>query len=273
MTTTEDPYDAEALRALAVEAAEGAGSLLLDYARQLADGVDLGIGAKSTATDPVSEADRAAERAIIERLTAARPDDGVLGEEGQGSRSGSSGLTWVIDPLDGTVNFLYGIPLWCVSIACVGPDGPLAGVVTHPPSGETIHAARGGGTRLGDRPVGVRETGEVTEALVATGFTYDRDRRTDWGHTVGQLLGELRDIRRCGAAALDLAWVAAGRFDGYVEFGMQRWDWAAGELLVTEAGGRFSHVSRRLGGEDITGVVAATPAVHDHLRHQLEELS
>ncbi len=271
MTTTEHPDDVDALRTLAVAAAEGAGALLLDYARQLADGVDLGIGSKSTATDPVSEADRAAERAIIERLTAARPDDGILGEEGQGSRPGSSGLTWVIDPLDGTVNFLYGIPLWCVSVACVGPDGPLAGAVAHPPSGEVIHAAYGRGTKLGDRPVHVRDPDEVTRALVATGFAYDRDRRTDWGRTVAELLGEVRDIRRGGAAALDLAWVAAGRFDGYVEFGMQYWDWAAGELLVTEAGGRVSHVTRRLGGEELAGVIAATPSVHDHLQRRLEE--
>jgi len=251
-------------------AATAAGSLLREHARSLAAGADLEVRHKDSVTDPVSMADGAAERAIVERLTAARPEDGILGEEGEGRRLGSTGLTWVIDPLDGTVNFLYGQPNWVVSIAASDADGPVAGAVLQPATGELFHAARGRGAWLGERRLGVTGVEELGLALVATGFSYDPGARSAWGAHVGTLLGEVRDIRRGGAAALDLAWVAAGRLDGYLEFTLHPWDWAAGQLLVTEAGGRVSEVTATLGGKRRDGLVAAGPAVHDRLLAFLE---
>lgn len=257
--------DPDALRSLAIEAAEAAGRVLQAHATALAGGADLDVQHKASATDPVSVADAAAEREIVQRLTAARPDDGILGEEGQGRRPGTSGLTWVIDPLDGTVNFLYGQPTWCVSIAAVQADEPMAGVVLQPSTGELFHAAKGGGAWLGDRRLEVTNVEDPAFALLATGFAYDVRARTDWGREVAELLGRFRDLRRGGSAALDLCWVAAGRVDGYAEFALNPWDWAAGHLLVTEAGGRVTRVSRILGGERREGLVAAGPAVHDAL--------
>lgn len=258
--------DPDHLRALAVEAATAAGALLAQRAAALAAGADLGVRHKDSVTDPVSEADGAAERLVVEHLTAARPEDGILGEEGEGRRTGSTGLTWIIDPLDGTVNFLYGQPTWVVSIAVADADGPVAGVVFQPATGELFHAARGRGAWLGDRRLTVSSVDDLGLALVATGFSYDVRARAAWGAHVGTLLGEVRDIRRGGAAALDLAWVAAGRLDGYLEFTLHPWDWAAGQLLVTEAGGRVSEVTATLAGTRRDGLVAAGPAVHDHLR-------
>lgn len=248
------------LLALAVEVAEEAGRLLVEH-----QGHRLTVETKTTSTDPVSEADRASERLLVDRLLAARPDDAILGEEDAGNRSGTSGIRWVIDPLDGTVNYLYGIPLWCVSVAAEDDRGSVVGVVHHPSSGETFRAARGGGAWLGERRLAVTDVDDPGQALVATGFAYDRSVRSDQGRDAAELVTHVRDLRRGGAAALDLAWVAAGRFDAYLEFGLQRWDWAAGTLLVTEAGGVVSRPERRLGGRDHVGVLAAGPGIHDGL--------
>ena len=264
--------DPESLRVLAVEVGAAAGELLLRFAADLASGADLEVAHKSSATDPVSAADAAAERVIVERLTAALPDDGILGEEGEGQRHGTSGRTWVIDPLDGTVNFLYGQPLWCVSIACVDDDGPLAGALVHPPGSEVFSAARGGGAWLDGRPLAVTRPAGLSRALVATGFSYRPAVREAWGQVVAALLPEVRDIRRGGAAALDLAWVAAGRLDGYVEFALKPWDWAVGRLLVEEAGGRVTEVSHDLGGSSEPGLVAGGCMVHDALLERVEAL-
>lgn len=252
----------EALRELAVRVAEEAGGLLQGYAGRLAE---LTVDTKTSATDPVSEADREAELLIARQLAAARPDDGLLGEEDQASRSGTSGLRWVVDPLDGTVNFLYGLPAWCVSVAVEDEQGPLAGAVHHPASRETFHAARGVGAACGGRPLRASGVTTLERALVATGFGYEATVRADQADDIADLLREVRDLRRCGAAALDLAWTAAGRLDAYIEFGLQPWDWAAGRLLVTEAAGRVSEHERVLGGRAMTGVVAGGPAAHDHL--------
>lgn len=264
--------DPEHLRLLAVEAATAAGALLLGFAADLRSGVDLDVTHKSSATDPVSAADAAAERAIVERLTAALPDDGIRGEEGEGERPSTTGRTWVIDPLDGTVNFLYDQPMWCVSVACVDAEGPIAGAVVQPSSGEVCSAARGGGAWLGDRGLQVTRPEGLSHALVATGFSYRAAPRAAWGRAVAALVPEVRDIRRGGAAALDLAWVAAGRLDGYVEFALQPWDWAAGRLLVEEAGGRVTEVVRDLGGAPERGLVAGAASVHDPLLAHLEVL-
>lgn len=262
-TTSSAAVAADDLRALAVEAATGAGALLLRFAEDLAAGADLGVEHKTSATDPVSAADAAAERAIVTSLLAALPDDGILAEEGQDPRSGRTGRTWIIDPLDGTVNFLYGWPLWCVSVACADADGIVAGAIVQPTSGEVFHAARGAGAWLGERQLRVREVADPAHGLVATGFAYDRAVRTDWGRRVPALLDRFRDLRRGGAAALDLAWVAAGRADVYVEFALQPWDWAAGRLLVLEAGGVVTELEQELGGGPQPGLVAGGRTMHD----------
>lgn len=256
--------DAQALRAIAVDVARAAGELLRGFADRLARGADLGIGTKSSASDPVSEADRAAEQLIADRLREARPDDGLLAEEGS-VHEGTTGLRWVVDPLDGTVNFLYGHPMWAVSVACVDEHGAVAGAVHHPVSGETFHAARGRGARRDGDELACTTVGELSATLVGTGFAYDPAVRADQGRDVADLLTHARDVRRGGSAALDLSWVAAGRLDAYVEGGLSPWDWAAGRLLVTEAGGIVSEHRRTLGGQQRTVLVAGGRAAHDHL--------
>ncbi|MFA9445477.1 inositol monophosphatase family protein [Egicoccus sp. AB-alg6-2] len=258
-----DHPDLAALLDLAVDTARAAGDALTAFARGHAAGDDLGFSTKSTVTDPVSEADRASERLIADRLAAVRPDDGLLGEEGQAERRGTTGLRWVVDPLDGTVNFLYGIPAWCVSIACEDGRGSLVGVVHDPSRDETFAAVRGGGAHVNGASLHVSDAPALDRTLVATGFAYARNTRRDWAVDVADLLTHVRDLRRGGAAALDLAWTAAGRFDAYLEFGLSSWDWAAGRLLVTEAGGHVSTPTRRLGGETRPGVLAGGRAAHD----------
>lgn len=264
--TTEEP---EQLLDLAASTAERAGSLLLDYA----DRRSLDVETKSSATDPVSEADRAAERLITERLLGARPDDGIVGEEDTDNRPGRSGLTWVVDPLDGTVNYLYGIPAWCVSICCEDDVGALVGVVHDPNCGETFAARRGGGARLNGEPIRVRDVDQLDRALVATGFSYGAEVRSTQGRWAAELLGHARDIRRVGAAALDLAWTAAGRFDGFYEIGLHPWDFAAGMLLVEEAGGAASLRTVVAGDVRSRCVFAGVPAIHDALLSWLAGLT
>ena len=259
-----------ALRDLAVDIAHEAGRLLRGFAVDRAGGADLQIGAKSSLTDPVSEADRASERLIAERLAVARPYDGMLGEEDQAAREGSSGLTWVVDPLDGTVNFLYGLPMWAVSIAVVDSVGSVAGAVYDPSRDEVFHAARGLGAHVDDRPIRCTGVDELGQTLVATGFAYDPDVRADQGRFAAQLLGVVRDLRRGGSAALDLCWVGAGRLDAYIEYGLQPWDWAAGRLIVDEAGGVVSEHQATFGGRSHTGVCAGGRAAHDRLVAWLE---
>ena len=193
------------------------------------------VSAKSTPTDLVSEADIAAERLIRERLAQARPEDGMLGEEGS-SAAGTSGRRWVVDPLDGTVNYLFGIPQWAVSIAVEDHAGALAGVVYDAMRDECWAAARGTGALLDGRPVTASERDDLAHALVATGFGYDAGVREVQAAVVARLLPQVRDIRRIGSAALDLAWTAAGRYDAFYERGVQKWDIAAGELICREAG-------------------------------------
>jgi myo-inositol-1(or 4)-monophosphatase len=217
---------------IAIEAAHaGAEVLVPRFGRELA------LAAKSTPTDLVSEADLASERAIRAVLAARRPDDGVLGEEGTGDLAGSTGLRWVVDPLDGTIDYLYGIPQWCVSVAVEDAEGGVAGVVLDPLRGEQWTAQRGEGAFLNG--VALELPGEVApleRALIATGFGYDAAVREAQAALLARLLPAVRDIRRAGAAALDLVWTAAGRHDAYYEFGVKHWDWAAGALICREAG-------------------------------------
>jgi myo-inositol-1(or 4)-monophosphatase len=263
------------LRRLAIDTAQHAGEVLGRAAMRLAAGDDLGVSTKSSVTDPVSEADRSAERLIASRLLEARPDDGLVGEEEQDPQESTSGLTWIVDPLDGTVNFLYGAPTWSVSIACVDDRGGLVGVVHDPTRGETFHAVRGGGAWLrgpdgDDRRLRCTAASDLGATLVATGFAYDPAVRAEQAQDLLMLLPRIRDVRRGGSAALDLCWCAAGRVDATLEFGLSPWDWAAGALMVLEAGGRVSHPRRTYVGREIAGVLAGGHAAHDHLAGWLE---
>jgi myo-inositol-1(or 4)-monophosphatase len=239
--------EAEALLEVAVEAARMAGALL---AERLDRGAERNVSAKSTPTDLVSEADLAAERAIRELLRGRRPRDGFLGEEGDGEEAGSSGLSWVVDPLDGTVNFLFGIPQWCVSVAVRDGDGTIAGAVYDPNRDELFTASRDGSAILIGRagkleltgptrggPGGEPATGDpLATAMVATGLAYDARVRGAQARVLARLAPRVRDIRRFGSAALDLAWTAAGRFDAYFERSLKPWDIAAGALVCERAG-------------------------------------
>jgi myo-inositol-1(or 4)-monophosphatase len=209
----------------------------------------------------VSDADRLAEEAIAALIRRERPTDGLLGEEGAAT-GGTSGRRWVVDPLDGTTNYLYGFPVWAVSVAVEDADGALAGVVLDPSRGELFGAARGGGATLNGEPIGVREGTPLERSLIATGFAYDPDRRAEQARVLRHVLPRVRDVRRGGAAALDLAWVAAGRVDGYYERGLKPWDWAAGRLLVAEAGGAVAS----LPGPPEGLAAAAPPLLDDLLR-------
>ena len=201
----------------------------------------------------VSAADRDAEELIQRLLREARPDDGLLGEEGARAR-GQSGRRWIVDPLDGTTNFLYRFPAWAVSIALEDADGMAVGVVFDPARDEVFSAVRGDGAFVNDEQLLVRDSPGLETALVATGFGYDADRRALQGRVVASLLPQVRDIRRAGAAALDIVWVAAGRLDAYYERGVNLWDWAAARLIAEEAGIRVADLER-----DPHGLAAAHP--------------
>lgn len=273
--TTPDPAGADgpgrgvhALLELAMDVARDAGQVLLLHRDRVLD-----VATKTSATDPVTQADHASEELIARRLLSARPDDGLLGEEDADNRTGRSGIRWVVDPLDATVNFTYRLPHWCVSIAAEDDDGPLVGVVHDPVRDELFAASRGGGALLDGHRIHVSDVTGLDRTLVATGFAYDPAVRADQGKDAADLLGRVRDLRRAGSAALDLAYVAAGRVDAYVEFGLQSWDWAAGRLLVTEAGGRVTTHERTLGGAPRSGIVAGGPTAHDAVSTWVRERS
>jgi myo-inositol-1(or 4)-monophosphatase len=221
---------------------------------------------KSSPTDVVTAADLASERVIRDRVLAARPDDGFLGEEGD-DVAGTTGVVWIADPIDGTVNFLYGIPQFAVSIAAQVDGSVAAGVVHNPVSGETFTATRGGGAYLDGRRLSGSSCTDVADALVGTGFGYRAEDRAIQGVQVGRLLPAVRDIRRIGSAALDLCFVAAGRYDAYVESGLNPWDFAAGALVVEEAGGRVEGLHGEPAGERLVVAASAAlfPAFHDLL--------
>jgi myo-inositol-1(or 4)-monophosphatase len=249
---------ADALLELAVSAAHAAGELLL----RRFGGPPSGVDAKSSATDMVSDADRDAERLIRGLIAAARPQDGLLGEEGA-DIAGESGLLWVVDPLHGTTNNLYGLPIWSVSVACEDASGGVVGVVFDPCRDELFAAERGRGATLNGRPVKASQGDDLSRALIGTGFSYEPEMRGRQARVLAELLSQVRDIRRGGSAAIDLAWVACGRLDGYYELGTRHWDRAAGMLLVSEADGVVTPLDRRdEGGE---GALAAGRALHPAL--------
>jgi myo-inositol-1(or 4)-monophosphatase len=247
---------------VATDAARRAGALLLERFR----GPAKGVGTKSSPTDPVSDADRASEELILGILAQRRPNDGVVGEEG-GGRAGSSGLEWVVDPLDGTVNFLYRIPLWAVSIAARDERGTFVGVVYDPVRDEMFQAERGRGALLNDRSIHVSDESDIAKALIGTGFAYQAEARAAQAKVLQRLLPKVRDIRRAGSAATDLATVACGRYDGFYESHLEEWDRAAGVLLVEEAGGRVEDIPPPIPAIK-GGVMATNPALFDAL-HEL----
>ena len=203
--------------------------------RRRAGGVDVSA-TKSTVTDLVTEVDCWAEERIVARILDARPDDAVLAEEGAGV-AGTSGVRWLVDPIDGTTNFVYGHPGFSVSIGVEVDNRPVAGVVVDPLLGDEFCAAHGQGATRNGRPVRVSSVSEPAAALVATGFAYDSERRRLQAEALVTILPRVRDVRRVGGAALDLASVSCGRVDAYFEWGLSPWDCSAGSVLVTEAGG------------------------------------
>jgi myo-inositol-1(or 4)-monophosphatase len=238
------------------------------------EGVEV-ADSKSSPVDIVTEADRETEALIRSLLADARGDDGFFGEESDASTS-SSGLHWIVDPIDGTVNFLYGIPHYAVSIAVVeGEPDPLtwralAACVFNPASGELFTGSEGGGAFLGSTPIAVAPSVELGQALVSTGFAYDSAMRGVQGGIVAQLLPEVRDIRRQGTASLDLCFVASGRVNAYFERTLSPWDHAAGALIAREAGARVSGLRGAAPSRDF--IIAAEPTLADRLEARLLEL-
>ncbi|MFF9556373.1 inositol monophosphatase family protein [Streptomyces albus] len=260
----DDALKAELL-ALAQEAARRAGALLRDGRP-----ADLEVAAtKTSPIDVVTEMDLASEKLITGFLSEHRPDDGFLGEEGATSE-GTSGVRWVIDPVDGTVNYLYGRPDWAVSIAAEYRGERVVGVVAAPVRGETWHAVLGQGAYLDGRRLHCRPAPPLEQALIGTGFGYIAERRVAQAAVARELVPRVRDIRRAGSAAIDLCDVAAGRLDGYYERGLNPWDLAAGDLVAREAGALTGGRPGLPPDGELT--VAASPGVFAVLQPLLEEL-
>ncbi|MGW4369380.1 inositol monophosphatase family protein [Nocardia takedensis] len=212
-------------------------------------------------TEPISEIDAGCENLVVDYLTSARPHDGILSEEGT-RRGSATGLRWVLDPLDGTVNHLYGIPHFAVSLACERASGDgwrqVAAVVHDVHRAETFTAARGAGAYRDGVGITVNSGVRLARAVLGTEFSYTAIGRTRQSAVVAEVLRHAGDLRSSGSSALDLCWVAAGRLDGFFEDELSRWDWAAGALIVEEAGGVVSALG--------TGVIAADPGLHRELR-------
>ena len=265
------------LEDLAAAAADLAGRFIVAD-RPAALGV---AGTKSSINDIVTVMDQQSEAMLRRHLLAARPQDAILGEE-DGASEGSSGITWVVDPIDGTVNYLYEIPAYCVSVAAVVGDAgtpgqwrPVAGAVCNPLTQEVFHARLGGGAHVRvagvDRAIRVNPVDVLVQTLVATGFGYLPEVRARQGEVLSAVLPEIRDIRRAGSAALDLCAVARGTVDAYYEAGLHPWDLAAGWIIATEAGALVTGLGDRAPGE--AAVVAAGPRIHPALVARLESLA
>jgi myo-inositol-1(or 4)-monophosphatase len=244
----------EDLEHLAVDLAQGAAAVVRAGRRG-----DLTVSVKSTDTDLVTEVDRATERWLVGQLADRRPGDGVLGEEG-GDHVGRTGVRWILDPIDGTVNFVLDIPQYAVSVAAEVEGVVVAGAVCNPASGELFHARRGGGAHLdGRRLAGPREV-PLRRAVVGTGFSYEAAVRAKQVAALGPMLAQIADLRRLGGAALDLCFLAAGRLDAYFESGLNQWDHAAGGLIATEAGCVASGLHGRPPSKQLYAVAGATLA-------------
>jgi myo-inositol-1(or 4)-monophosphatase len=252
---------------MAWQSALKAGAFLLNERPE-----DLSVDSKSTPTDLVSAMDRTAEEMIIDGLLGPRPADGFLGEEG-GERIGTSGVRWVVDPLDGTVNYLFGFPMWGVSIGMEQDGVTEIGVISTPAFDEHYIAVRGQGAWLirgeqGAR-LSVKKCADLSLAMIVTGFGYSPERRVSQAAVVQELIAQVRDIRRLGAAVVDFAWLAQGRFDAYYERGLNAWDISAGMLLAAEAGAEVSFLR---GGEPSDLLVAVVPGIAHELRAELLRL-
>jgi myo-inositol-1(or 4)-monophosphatase len=263
------PSNAELLE-IAATVARRAAAVALQRRR---DGVEI-AASKSTLTDIVTRADREVEDLIRGALAASRPHDGFLGEESDAAQ-GSSGLTWVVDPIDGTVNYFYDIPVYSVSVAVVeGDPDPatwrtLAGAVVNPSAGEVFTAAAGGGAALNGAPIRVNAGVDLPLALVGTGFGYDPEIRRKQSAFVTQLIPQVRDIRRIGSASLDLCSVACGRLDAFYERGLNPWDHAAGALIAREAGAQVGGLGQAPAGREL--LVAAAPELFEQLDPLVQE--
>jgi myo-inositol-1(or 4)-monophosphatase len=257
------------LRDLAADLAHRGGTAALAGRRQLGVGQPVDHDTKSTPTDPVTEHDRAAEALIVGALRRERPDDGIVGEEGA-AHSGSSGYSWHVDPIDGTVNFVYDLPAWCTSVAVVDADGPLAGAVYVPVTDELFAAARGAGATRNGEAIRCSRATDLSMALIGTGFNYSPTVREPQARRVAALLPRVRDVRRYGSAALDLCMVACGRLDAYFEEHLHSWDLAAGVLIAAEAGATTSDLGGGTAGEQST--VACSPGVHRALLDAISDI-
>ncbi len=248
---------------LAQRAARAAGVMLRERFSRPPEGV----ATKSTPTDLVSDADRAAEELLVDVIAKERPHDGFVTEESEG-RASDSGVNWILDPLDATVNFLFGLPWWCVSVAVADETGTLAGVIYHPNLDELFSATRGGGASLNGARIEVSDREDISKALIGTGFSYDPAAREEQAVIAARVLPRARDIRRFGSAAIDLAHIACGRLDGFYEAPLEPWDRAAGLLLIAEAGGVTTELPgpEGRGGQRLRdGVIASGPKLHDAL--------
>lgn len=246
------------LRIIAEQLARAAGDMALAGRKS----GDVTATTKSSPTDMVTQYDKASEDMITAGLRELRPDDGIVGEEGA-SRDGTSGITWHIDPIDGTSNFYFDIPMWAVSIGAVDKNGPIAGAVYAPALGDMFTAARGEGATLNGGHIAVRESTSLSDALVCTGFSYHVSEREVHAQRVAAMVSQIRDIRRFGAAAIDLCFVACGRLDAYFEEHLNSWDLIAGQVIATEAGAIVTNFS----GDTVTPrqVLASQPGVHKAL--------
>ncbi|RZU32319.1 inositol monophosphatase family protein [Blastococcus saxobsidens] len=265
---------ADVLPSQLLELAVAAAREAADLVARGRDGAGEHVGTKSSPVDVVTAVDAASEALLVDRLLGARPDDGVLGEEGA-SRDGTSGVRWVVDPIDGTVNFLYDLPAYAVSVAAEVDGVVRAGVVLNVATGELFTATSGGGAWLAapGRPVrrlAVTGPSALDRTLVGTGFGYRAEQRRAQGEVVARLLPRVRDIRRYGSAALDLCAVAAGRLDAYYELGLNPWDHAAGALVAAEAGAVVAGLPGTSPGDPM--VIAAAPAVAEEFLDLVAEL-
>lgn len=271
------------LEALAATVAQRAGELMKNMRANAIRDVDT----KTSAVDVVTEADCQTERLIVKLLSTARPNDAFLGEEGGVSGNPDAEITWVIDPIDGTTNYLYGIEASCVSIAATElasgdgvhwlgeresvPRKTVAAAVFNPFTDELFLATAGEGATRNGEAISVRAPESLAQALVATGFGYTEQRRAEQGAVLSKLLPQIRDIRRIGSAAFDLCLLASGRIDAYYERGIQEWDFAAGALIASEAGALIIGRAGELPGSQL--LVAAHPTIAQQLRDAVTENS
>ncbi|MFM7491327.1 MAG: inositol monophosphatase family protein [Actinomycetota bacterium] len=252
---------AEELLNLAESIARKAGALLMNRPSKF------DLDEKSGVFDFATQMDHESEKLIVAEILSARPDDGLIGEEGA-NRPSTSGITWVIDPIDGTVNYLYDIPGWCISIGAKDQDGALVGVVFSPATNSLWKASRSNGAYLNDVKISCNDPVALNRALVGSGFAYDIEKRKIQASLIERLLPEIRDLRRLGACAVDICHVASGSLDAYFEAGVNEWDYAAAGLIATESGAVIS-IDKGIWNGEKNMVIVAGPSLHQALSGQI----